>query len=83
MAAATDGFSDMRFEVAAVSADQFAAWAKAAKSQGPALDAAAYDELARPTKAVAPVTFSRVVAGLFDAISAGQASADCTPHQEN
>jgi cytochrome o ubiquinol oxidase subunit 2 len=78
-----DGFSDMRFEVAAVSADQFAAWAAAAKSQGPALDAAAYDELARPSKAVAPLTFSRVAAGLFDAISAGQASGDCAPLQEN
>jgi cytochrome o ubiquinol oxidase subunit 2 len=78
-----DGFSDMRFEVEAVSADQFAAWAAAAKSQGPALDAAGYDELARPSKAVAPVTFSRVAAGLFDAISAGQASGDCAPLQEN
>jgi cytochrome o ubiquinol oxidase subunit 2 len=78
-----DGFSDMRFEVAAVSADQFAAWAAAAKSQGRTLDAAAYDKLARPSKAVAPVTFSRVVAGLFDGISAGQASGDRAPHKEN
>jgi cytochrome o ubiquinol oxidase subunit 2 len=78
-----DGFSEMRFELAAVSADQFDAWVAVAKSKGRTLDAIAYDELALPSKAVAPVIYSRVVPGLFEAISAGQAKGDCGPHQEH
>ena len=33
-----DGFSDMRFEVAAIPADQYAAWLESAKAQGGTLE---------------------------------------------
>ena len=77
-----DGFSDMRFDLTAVPADQYAAWVQAALARGQALDPAAYDALARPSKAVAPMTFAPVVPGLFDAISARPESADPSSHQE-
>jgi cytochrome o ubiquinol oxidase subunit II len=76
-----DGFSDMRFDVAAVPADQFAAWLQTARAQGPTLDTAAYDVLARPSKAVAPITYARVAPHLFETIS--QASANCSSIQEH
>jgi cytochrome o ubiquinol oxidase subunit II len=78
-----DGFSDMRFELAAVSAEQYAAWLQTALAQGQILDPAAYQALARPSKAVAPVTFAPVAPGLFDAISARPASAGPSSDQEH
>ena len=78
-----DGFSDMRFEVAALPADRFASWAERAKAQGNTLDKAAYAVLARPSKAVAPATYAPVAEGLFGSISAGRETADCSPQQEH
>ena len=78
-----DGFSDMRFDVAVVPADQFAAWVETAKTQEQTLDSAAYAELARPSKALPPTTYASVTPGLFETISAGRMSADCSPHQEH
>jgi cytochrome o ubiquinol oxidase subunit 2 len=78
-----DGFSDMRFELAAVPAEQFAGWIESVKTQGKALDPAAYDVLARPSKAVAPVTYAPVTQGLFETIRAGEAGADRQPHREH
>lgn len=67
-----DGFSDMRFAVEAVSAETFAQWAKAARDSGPVLDAAAYADLARPSKAVVPFTYRDADSGLFgEILSAG------------
>lgn len=63
-----DGFSDMHFDVQALTAARFAAWAAAARTAGPALDDAAYDALLRPTQRVAPYTYRSVRAGLFAAI---------------
>jgi cytochrome o ubiquinol oxidase subunit II len=77
-----DGFSDMRFEVAAVPADQFASWVERAKAQGRALDQAAYDALAQPSKAVEPATYAPVADGLFESISGGRVSADHAAHKE-
>ena len=77
-----DGFSDMRFEMAAIPADQFATWMETARTQGQTLDAAAYDALARPSNAVAPMTFARVAPGLFETIVAGGARADHASHEE-
>ena len=77
-----DGFSDMRFDLAAVPADQYAAWLEQALAQGQTLDPAAYQALARPSKAVEPITFAHVAPGLFDSISARPASADPASHQE-
>ena len=76
-----DGFSDMHFQLEAVSEPDFAAWVRATTSQGEILDAAAYGRLAHPSKAVAPITFTRVVPGLFETISAGRANAEYPPHQ--
>jgi len=71
-----DGFSDMRFEAAALPADQFEQWVESTKAQGRTLDTAAYTALARPSKAVTPVTYAPVAEGLFETISAGRVRAD-------
>ena len=63
-----DGFADMRFNVDAVPAEEFARWADAARSAGPVLDAQAYAELAKPSSAVAPFTYRAVAPDLFDGI---------------
>ena len=77
-----DGFSDMRFEVAALPADQFAGWVESTKSGGKTLDPAAYATLARPSKAVAPATYASVARGLFETISADRAGTARAPQQE-
>jgi cytochrome o ubiquinol oxidase subunit II len=77
-----DGFSDMRFEVAAVPPDQFVSWVESTKAQGRALDSAAYNALAQPSKAVEPATYAPVAEGLFESISGGRMSADHAAHGE-
>jgi len=61
-----EGFSDMRFDVDAVPAEQFTQWVSATRNSGPLLDAAAYSDLAKPSKAVAPYTYRGVAPRLFD-----------------
>ena len=63
-----DGFADMRFNVDAVSAEDFARWVEAARSAGPLLDAQTYADLANPSKAVAPFTYRGVAPDLFNGI---------------
>jgi cytochrome o ubiquinol oxidase subunit 2 len=63
-----NGFADMRFTVDAVPPDKFAAWVTATRGGGPTLDAKTYAELARPSQAVAPFTYSAVSPGLFRTI---------------
>jgi cytochrome o ubiquinol oxidase subunit 2 len=63
-----DGFSDMRFTVDAVPPDRFAEWVSSKTSDGPVLDAAAYAALAKPSEAVAPMTYRQVAPDLFDMI---------------
>ncbi|MGB6353521.1 MAG: ubiquinol oxidase subunit II [Steroidobacteraceae bacterium] len=65
-----DGFSDMAFELRAVTAEQFSAWAAAASTSGPVLDEAGYRGLLRQSQKVTPYTFRAVQPGLFDAIVA-------------
>jgi len=63
------GFSDMRFDVRAVTPDAFAKWVADTKSgTGGTLDKGAYRELAKPSENVAPSTYPAVEKGLFDAI---------------
>ena len=62
------GFADMRFNVDAVPAENFAQWVDATRGAGPVLDAQAYADLAKPSKAVAPFTYRAVAPGLFDGI---------------
>ena len=64
-----EGFADMRFTVDAVPPEQFAQWLTATRDAGPALDAATYADLTRPSKAVAPFTYRSVAPGLFNVIA--------------
>jgi len=64
-----DGFADMRFDVDAVSVEQFAQWITQARSSGAVLDAATYADLAKPSKAVAPSTYGAVAPKLFHNIA--------------
>jgi cytochrome o ubiquinol oxidase subunit II len=63
-----DGFADMRFNVEAVPAEKFAQWVIETRATGPMLDARAYADLAKPSKAVAPFTYRDVAPDLFNAI---------------
>jgi cytochrome o ubiquinol oxidase subunit II len=77
-----DGFADMHFKTDAVPAEQFAQWVTATRSGGPVLDAQAYADLLKPTKAVAPFTYREVAANLFDRIaSSDDPSRFCSPSQ--
>jgi cytochrome o ubiquinol oxidase subunit II len=60
------GFSDMRFEMAAVAKEDFDKWIAAAHAGGGALDAQSYSALAKPSAAVAPMTFGAVAPDLFE-----------------
>ena len=62
------GFADMYFDVDAVPAEKFAQWVDAVRSAGPLLDAQAYADLAKPSKAVAPFTYRSVAPDLFSRI---------------
>jgi cytochrome o ubiquinol oxidase subunit 2 len=66
-----DGFPGMEFKVHSVPRAQFAAWAAAAHS-GPALDAAAYEQLQRPSSYVKPFTYGTVLPGIFEYIATGR-----------
>jgi cytochrome o ubiquinol oxidase subunit II len=63
-----DGFSDMAFDLQAVTSEQFSAWTAAAGASGPVLDEAAYRSLLRQSENIKPYTFRSVRPGLFDAI---------------
>jgi cytochrome o ubiquinol oxidase subunit II len=71
-----EGFSDMRFNVDAVSPEKFAQWVDAARNAGPVLDAQAYVDLAKPSKAVAPFTYRSVAPDLFTRILSSSVQAD-------
>ena len=73
------GFADMYFDVDAVPGEKFTQWVDATRSAGPALDAQAYADLARPGKAVAPFTYRSVAPNLFSRIlSAGMRPVDAS-----
>jgi cytochrome o ubiquinol oxidase subunit 2 len=63
-----DGFSDMSFQLQAVSQDQFDEWIAAAQRSGYDLDEAAYRDLLKQSLNVPPTTYRHAQAGLFDAI---------------
>jgi cytochrome o ubiquinol oxidase subunit II len=64
-----DGFADMTFKTDAVSGANFSQWAEAARATGPTLDAQAYADLVKPSKAVAPFTYRSVSSDLFSRIA--------------
>ena len=63
-----DGFADMRFNVDAVSPEDFVRWVDATRNAGPALDAQTFADLAKPSKAVVPFTYRAVASDLFNDI---------------
>jgi cytochrome o ubiquinol oxidase subunit 2 len=63
-----DGFSEMRFIAKAVTAGEFSAWVEKVRGSGSALDDASYAQLARPSKAVPPMTYRSVEPNLFERI---------------
>jgi cytochrome o ubiquinol oxidase subunit II len=63
-----DGFSDMHFDVHAMSPEQFAAWIDATRNTGPTLDPASYAALARQSMNTSPFTFRAADPALFQQI---------------
>jgi cytochrome o ubiquinol oxidase subunit II len=63
-----DGFSDMRFIVKAMPANEFNAWVAQVRGSGSALDIPSYAELAKPSRAVPPTTYRSVDPKLFERI---------------
>ena len=63
-----DGFSDMRFVVHAMAADDYARWLASAKDRGTILDNAAYAALAQQSSNVKATTYHGVDPKLFDSI---------------
>jgi cytochrome o ubiquinol oxidase subunit II len=63
-----DGFSDMRFDVRAVSAEDYRAWVVSSQASAAQLNADRYNQLAVPSLHDEPATFSQVTDGLFDGI---------------
>ncbi len=74
-----EGFSDMRFNVEAVPAENFAKWVGATRGAGPELDRQAYANLAKPSKAVAPFTYRAVAPGLFNGVLSAGIRPDDSP----
>jgi cytochrome o ubiquinol oxidase subunit II len=63
-----DGFSDMRFDVRAVPAEEYRAWLVSTRDRGTQLDALRYERLAVPSRNDVPATFGLVPDGLFTLI---------------
>ena len=63
-----DGFSDMGFEVHAVTEQQFDDWTTSARAQGNTLDDTSYRLLLQQSQKVQPYTYRAVQANLFNAI---------------
>jgi cytochrome o ubiquinol oxidase subunit II len=78
-----DGFSDMRFMVHAVPATEFASWLTRTREAGPALNADAYAQLARPEADAQARTYGDVDADLFQRIASPTAQAAAAPMKEH
>jgi cytochrome o ubiquinol oxidase subunit 2 len=68
-----DKFSDMHFEVRAVTADAYQQWVAAAKESGSALDREAYARLAQSADSAPVMSYKSIDPTLFGAIVAGTA----------
>ena len=67
-----EGFSDMHFEVKALSTEDFARWINTTRESGPSLDAAGYTALAKQSINLPPSTYSSVDRDLFNEIVSQQ-----------
>jgi len=76
-----DGFSDMHFDLAAVSAAQYQQWLGETRAQGSALDRAAFTDLIKPAHAGAPLSFGQVDPGLFSLVATGKVATQWTPEE--
>ena len=85
-----EGFSGMRFNADAMPKPEFDAWVAKAKQDGGQLDPESYDELAKPSSAVPPMTYGAVAPNMFGhvlrgsqpmASATGQASQQMPTHQ--
>jgi cytochrome o ubiquinol oxidase subunit II len=63
-----DGFSDMKFQVRALSGEAYAAWIRSVQQGTGSLGAAAYETLARQGSPAPPTTYAAVDADLFHRI---------------
>ncbi len=63
-----DGFSDMTFDVHAVTQPEFDAWVAQTRGGGATLDRKAYDELAKQSIKVAPFTYRDADPALFEQV---------------
>jgi cytochrome o ubiquinol oxidase subunit 2 len=63
-----DGFSDMTFDVAALTHEDFEQWLDATRTGGGNLDAAGYETLTHPTAKDPQHTYGTVTGGIFEAI---------------
>jgi cytochrome o ubiquinol oxidase subunit II len=63
-----EGFSDMTFDVAAMTRQDFEQWLDATRTGGDTLDAAAYETLTHPSAKVPQHTYGTVTGGIFEAI---------------
>jgi cytochrome o ubiquinol oxidase subunit II len=78
-----DGFADMHFNVEAIAPEQFTQWASSTRNAGPLLDAQAYAELLKPSKAVVPFTYRSIAPGLSSSVMSAplQSGGDlCVPY---
>lgn len=74
------GFSDMHFDVDAMSAADFQAWVATSKQSSQVLNAASYQALSKPSIKQAVETFGQVDAGVFDgAVNQYMAMPDSMP----
>lgn len=74
-----EGFSDMHFDLVAVTPGEFDQWLAGAQGQGGVLDAAAFRTLARPASAKGSSTFATVSQGLFDDVVSGHLATTSPP----
>jgi cytochrome o ubiquinol oxidase subunit 2 len=63
-----DGFSDMSFDVHAVTAEQFVQWVTSTRGSGQTLDDDSYRGLLQQSRGVRPYTYGTVATGLFERI---------------
>jgi cytochrome o ubiquinol oxidase subunit II len=78
-----DGFSDMRFVVHAVPPTEFASWLTRTREAGPALNADAYSQLARPEGDAQARIYGNVDPNLFERIATPTAQAAAAPMKEH
>jgi cytochrome o ubiquinol oxidase subunit 2 len=70
-----DGFSDMRFDVVALTPGAFTEWLTATRARGGMLDSASYARLAQTGTVAVPATFGSVAPQLFEAAVMSDATA--------